>query len=324
MTARATASAVSVLLAAGCATLEETRCRGGFDATFLQLTHAELRWNEDRWEDDLEELREMGVNTVVVQYTGDTSGSFDAHGGVRALVRAAEEEEMRVWIGLWLDPAWVARWREREELPAPYLHAHELARAARLCTQSPACDGIYLPQEIDDVTLGEGAEGSARVSAFLRAATSRVRAVAPDARIAIAPYASARILPADLARFLSDATAEAPISVIMLQDGTGTGRATPAQQADRLRALRAAVEPRGVRVWSVIELFDQLHGPPIDDAPFAARPASFADVRERLRWERPAAERLIAFEARRHAATAASAGAAELHRAYRRFCRTGR
>jgi hypothetical protein len=149
-----------------------------------------------------------------------------------------------------------------------------------------------------------------------------LRALAPEKRIAIAPFFTGRLDPAQHARLWQPVIARGLVDVFMLQDGVGTGRATPATARRYLEALRtiAPSTTRPTELWSVVELFEQRSGPPHDDQPFTARPAAFDVVARSLRKEGAIADRLIAFSVLDYMDPRREGRAASLYDDYRRWC----
>lgn len=316
-----------MVAAASCATPGSippaASCPAGFDATFVQLGARELAFDEPTWAGELGLLRALGVRAVVLQFSGDEHGPYDdRRPGVRpvaALLRAAGDAGIEVYLGLHADPSWPELARADDPPPRPLDTRAGAQRLGALCDASPACAGFYLPQEIDDETWG--APERARIArAHLERAARALRAIAPDRPILAAPFFTGTLDPEAHARFWAGLLAERPVDVLMLQDGVGTGRARPADAARYLAALRPVAAAAGVRLWSVVEIFRQKHGPPRDDRPFAAVPAPFAQVRDSLAVERPLVERAVAFAVLDYMHPGRSAPARRLYERYRAWC----
>src|SRR6185312_5847891 len=69
-------------------------CPGGFEATFVQIGERELSFGVPEWQRDLGLVRSIGIDAVILQYSGDERGAFDGRAPgrepVRALLDAAE------------------------------------------------------------------------------------------------------------------------------------------------------------------------------------------------------------------------------------------
>ncbi|HEY5948494.1 MAG TPA: DUF4434 domain-containing protein, partial [Kofleriaceae bacterium] len=101
--------------------------------------------------------------------------------------------------------------------------------------------------------------------------------------------------PAEYAAWWLEVLEPGAIDILILQDGVGTGRASPELAGQYLAELGPSVEAVGVELWSVAELFHQLHGSPIDNRPFAAVPIDPAMLRHSLAIEAPLVEHVVAF-----------------------------
>jgi len=297
-------------------------CPRGFDGSFVQLGQRELAYDQAAWRRALSLLRAVGVDLVVVQFTGDEYGPYDGRAGrapVRALIAAAAAMNMKVFLGLDRDPSWPAA--AAATRPAPPLGDRRRARAlAALCTASPACAGWYIPQEIDDATWSRP-ERQRILRAHLARTAAALRRLAPGRPIAIAPFFTGALEPGDHARFWDGLLADGSVDIVMLQDGVGSGRGTAEMAGGYLAALRPLAGARGVELWSVVELFRQVHGAPLDSRPFAAVPMHPATLRESLSAERAVAGRMVAFSVLDYMDPARGGAARLLYDDYASDCR---
>lgn len=311
---------ISFVLALGVAlTLanEASACPGGIDGTFIQLQDAQLRWGRQEWARTLDQLRELGVSTIVVQYTGDDRGAFEGRYGVRTLAHlllAAERRRMSVWLGLDYAPRWP---RVAPARFSPLADRERTARLAGLCAFRRSCVGFYLSPEIDDATWSD------RVGP-LRARLARAARIlhrrAPRARVSIAPFFTRTLSPAAYAAFMRALVDGTGVDVVMLQGGTGTGRASADDARRYLRALVPRLREIGVETWLVVELFEQRAGTPWDEGPFEARPGAIARVRRALLSNEPALEHRVAFSVLDYM-SGSDARAARLRADYVALCR---
>lgn len=292
-------------------------CPGGLDGTFIQLQDAQLRWGRAEWSQALEGLRSLGISTVIVQYTGDPDGPFDARYGTRSiehLLVAAERAHVEVWLGLDHAPRWP------DVAPptfAPLADELRTAALARSCARRSSCVGFYLSPEIDDFTWSQR---TSSLRALLIRAVHVLRARMPHARISAAPFFTRHLSPAEHARFMARLFVGTGIDVVMLQGGTGTGRASPSDARMYYRALEPLLREHAIDTWLVVELFDQLAGAPWDERAFAARPASIAAARRALLVDEPRLEHRVAFSVLDYM-SGTDLRAIRLRADYRAFCR---
>jgi sugar phosphate isomerase/epimerase len=292
-------------------------CPGGIDATFIQLHDEQLRWGGAEWARAAEELRRLGISTVIVQYTGDEQGSFGERYGGRSiahLLAAAGQRGIEVWVGLDEAPSWP---RVAPPRFSPLSDERRAAELARLCASHASCAGFYLSPEIDDTTWSDRIS---QLRARVRRSVSVLRSHRPRARVSIAPFFTRRLGPAAYARFLVALLHGADIDVVMLQGGTGTGRASPADARMYYRALAPVLRARGVDTWLVVELFDQMSGTPWDERPFSARPATIDVVRRALLADERGLEHRVAFSVLDYM-SGPDPRARRLRADYRAFCR---
>lgn len=273
-------------------------CPGGIEATFIQLSQQDLTNGVPDWTRELGRLQSIGIRGAILQYCGDELGPFDGrvHGyaPVKDLLEAASTLGIGVLVGLYHDPRWPNTFPIDSELPPPLGRPTEMAALLSTCQASPACVGWYVPQEIDDLTWA-AAERRALLRGFLDRTSQALRGLGPGRPIAIAPFYTGTISPGAHAQFWSELLADHPIDLLMLQDGVGSGHGDADKAAQMLGALLPATSQLGVELWSTLELFQQIHGPPRDALPFEAVPADFSTVKRSLQVEGATGVRLAAF-----------------------------
>lgn len=301
----------------------EPLCSRGFDATFVQLNDGQLHYGQSEWAKILDRFRDLGVRTVVLQYTGDEYGGYERRKSgaspVRDLLDVANAKGIDVFLGLYADPSWPSRFDL--DAPPPPLNDEPAAQTfGELCRDHSACTGFYIPQEIDDSTWALEPKRSL-LRSWLERTSAQLRELAPGRLIAIAPFYTRALSPEDHASFHADLLRNRPVDIVMLQDGIGSGHGSVESLGPRLSAMRTSLESRSIRLYSVVELFDQESGPPRDELPFSARPAAFGRVYQALRAQMPHVDRIVAFSVLDYMAPEKSQEASALHREYLRYCR---
>lgn len=297
------------------------RTCASFDATFIQIHSDQLAHDEAHWQRELDVLRKLGVKQVVIQFTGDRHGPYDrdGHAPVANLVAAAAASDIHVLLGLHDDPTWPGD-DAVKRLPPPLGDSKQAKALGELCRRSPVCDGWYLSQEIDDATWSSPAR-TAALRAHVAETARVLRELAPGKQLALAPFFTGTLAPQQHAHWWLSVLEPGAIDVLMLQDGVGTGRATPERAGAYLASLRLPLAMIGVDLWSVAELFRQRHGAPLDDRPFKAIPIDPAVLRKSLAVERPLVTRVVAFAVLDYMNPKRGIRARALYRDYATRCR---
>lgn len=315
--------AVDALQGATSSPLAELPCPGGLEATFIQIGPREIEHGVAEWERDLGLLRSLGIRRVILQYSGDEHGPFDKRPGgaapVGALLRAASAIGTSVVLGLHLDPRWPGAFPAGSALPPPLDRPAEMDALVEACTSSASCVGWYLPEEIDDSTWASP-ERTFALRGFLARAAGALRARTPGMQIVISPFYTGHLDPGAHARWWGELLVDRPVEVVMLQDGVGSGHGSAEVAREMLAELAPVAASRKVAVWSVVELFAQIHGPPRDALPFEAAPAEVDTVRRSLELERAAGVPLAAFAVLNYMDPSRGPAAARLHDGYAAFC----
>jgi hypothetical protein len=301
----------------------EQACAGGIEATFIQLSQRELSNGVPEWTHELLRLQSIGIHGAVLQYSGDELGPFDGrvegHAPVRALLEAASALDMSILVGLYRDPRWPDAFPIESGMPPPLDRPAEMMALLSACEASPACLGWYVPQEIDDFTWSS-ADQRLALRGFLDRTGIALRGLAPGRRVALAPFYTGASGPDAHALFWRELLADRPIDMLMLQDGVGSGHGSAEKAALMLGALRPTTDQMGIELWSTVELFRQLHGPPRDALPFEATPADLATVQHSVETEGATGARLVAFAALDYMNPDRGKDAAQLFEGYAAWC----
>jgi hypothetical protein len=178
--------------------------------------------------------------------------------------------------------------------------------------------GWFMNEEIDDINWHEPAATSA-LHSYLQRVSDFLRLALPGAPVAISGFSNAHGPPAQLEAFWRELLSAAPaIGTVLFQDGIGVRKLTLENLPRYLRAVRAATDATGRRLWSVVELFEQTGGPPLDSGEFRASAAPFSRVAAQMQVEAACASTLIAFSAADYMLTPAQ-GAADLLSSYQAY-----
>ena len=157
--------------------------------------------------------------------------------------------------------------------------------------------GWFMNEEIDDINWHEPTATSV-LHSYLQRVSDYLRLALPGAPVAISGFSNAHGTPAQLEVFWRELLSAAPaIGTVLFQDGIGARKLTLENLPQYLRAVRAATDATGRRLCSVVELFEQTGGAPLDSGEFRASAAPFSRVAAQLQVEVACASALIAFSA---------------------------
>jgi hypothetical protein len=298
-------------------------CPGGFTASFIQMTQREVHYNLSAWKRDLELLRSVGIQTVILQYSGDEHGSYESQvngtNPIRSLLAAAEALDLSVLVGLHRDPAWPNAFAIDTKLSPPLDQPSEMKTLVELCNAFHSCAGWYLPQEIDEHTW-ESAERRQKLKMFIERTSHKLRTLTPGKAIALVSFLQSDLDPQALAAWWSRVLANRPIDMLMLLDGVGTGRSNAESTQRLLGALWPITDALEIGLWAVVEVYKQIYGPPRDNLPFEAVPADFETVAHSMELERSTGARLAVFAYLKYMDPTLGSVAQRLHQGYSDWC----
>lgn len=167
--------------------------------------------------------------------------------------------------------------------------------------QVSGLSGWYTGFEISDMMIADASERQ-RIAGFYRGIADACHRITPDLPVSIAPYFMAGMLPDEFEEVWRDFLELSNLDIFMIQDGVGCiyisngveGRLAilPAYY----QALQKACSKAGVRFWSDLEIFEQIHGAGIDDRELVLIPAEFSRVKRQLEIEQEYVEKIVVYE----------------------------
>jgi hypothetical protein len=293
--------------------------------TFLQLDARHREWSEPQWSELFDRFRKLELSQVIVQWTVFDETAFYAGGTgvspVERILAIAQREEMSVWLGLCHDSRYW-RWVGGEPKAAgrhlARLRSRSLAAARDLATlakASPAFAGWYLSEEIDDVNW-RNTEARRKLLDHLKLETAGLKDLTPGARVAISGFTNARVSPNRFRTFWKDVFEASTIDLVLLQDGIGVRKLELPEFPLYAAALAEAAKRAGRECGTVVELFRQTGGEPLDSGPFRASPAPFLRVRRQLEIAARFPGPVFGFSVPEYMSPAGVEGAGQLHSDY--------
>ena len=298
------------------------------DGTVLQLSRAQASWSDTQWRELFGHFEALGLRQLVVQWsvtpelTYYPSDAFSAEEApvVEQLLELAGASGISVLVGLAHDPGFEPAIRRDPELVEVYLRRlrRRSLTAARelsaLLGGKPSFSGWYLPEEIDDVHWLEP-ERRRLLTSHLGEITSQLRQLTPQATLAISGFSNSHADPEALEGFWRDLLEASSLDRVLFQDGIGVGKQWLDDLPLYLSAVARAATSTSRQLQVVVEVFQQVDGPPLNDRPFRAIPAAVDRVRRQLEIaRRHAPAGVIAFAVPEYMTPGRGEAAARLYR----------
>jgi hypothetical protein len=215
-------------------------------------------------------------------------------------LRLADEAGIRVYVGLVAE----SQYWEHIRQPLPHvekylgrLRAHAVSVARQLLpivTTHPSFQGWYIPEEIDDTTW-RPSDLRAVLSTHLRRLSTHLHNLTPTKSVALSGFANGQLDPHAFENFWSGLLQEAPIDVVLFQDGIGARKLTLPELTAYLAAIRNATQAHQRELKIILEIFKQVAGPSLDNQSFQAVPAGLERIRQQIEASAAYASTLIAF-----------------------------
>lgn len=298
--------------------------------TFLQLLNAHNDWKNEQWIELFGYLKKLHISQIVLQWTVYDQTAFYpsqhhqtiSNPPLETILRLADEENIHVSIGLIHDSDFWKKIGHRSADLSPYLQSIS-SRSTSTATElspilrkHPSFKGWYITQEIDDLNW-RTPEAQTTLFSHLRDLSSFLHVLTPNAHIAISGFANAGTDPKFLKEFWTTLLQKAPaIDQVWFQDGIGVGKLKLATLPPYLGAVQNAAISQKREFRTIVEIFRQVGGPPINTENFHAIPASIEQILNQLNAAAPYSCATIAFSVPEYMSPLGGHAASELYDAY--------
>ena len=270
--------------------------------SFMQYWAEMQSWPPETWQAVLEQMKEIKMNTVIVQMLVQERGdgtlySFIGPSGqpdaTETILNYADTNGFRVFLGLYL-PNW-----NHDMTGSNFLYETQ-ARMAVVAQQAwdrylsgnrhSSFAGWYLPYE--PWTANYQPAEVTRLRSFFQAVHASCQLVSGDAPLAISPFISSyRPPPCQVEQLYTQLLDQSDIDILLLQDSVG------AQQwesnilqrvAPYFRAFQSACKATGVQLWANLESFE------ISGSTYG--PCDAARLRKQFEATAPYVEEFVTFD----------------------------
>ncbi|MEZ6191607.1 MAG: DUF4434 domain-containing protein [Phycisphaerales bacterium] len=290
---------------------------------FIQLNGGITSNSQQWWDNELRAMHDIGMDTVVLQYVGygasyyypsslpGVSGSgTDAVGRV---MQAADTLGMDVYLGLQLN---TGSFNLNQSL------TRGLATLAELDSRyggHTSLAGWYVPEEISDQIVFSDPTLRDDLVSYIGQISQQAH-VDTSLPVMISPYFGQS---PDVNAYANwwDTTGlpGTGIDILAMQDGVGTHRTTIAESLPVYQALAPVAQSHGVSFWANNENFNQTHGWPVDEQPWAAEPTDITTFTAQIASTAPYVDKAITFEFSHYMSPQASPQADTLYQDYADF-----
>lgn len=261
--------------------------------TFLQLFGKD-DWSEAQWDEFLTEIKDLGMNTLIVQYTAfknpynnitwfNSANTFTATKSKHTLERvlaSAQRKGIEVHIGLHFDDTY---WQHQTDVAWLQTQANYcIAIAEEIQAQFGthiAFKGWYIPHEPEPNAYNTDEKVRLFREQFVDRISNRLHQLNNKPVSIAAFWNSSLSTPEQLQHFMAE-LAKSNLQIIMLQDGVGAQHVTLERLASYYEAAQRGLfeenkNYKGV-FWSDLETFASPNG----EYPF--EPATFDRVKQQL------------------------------------------
>ena len=280
------------------AVAEEPRITGAF----IQLNATNSKAGQRYWDEQLKGMSSLQMDTAIIQYVAydrfyhyptTISGMVPAKDDVvMQILNAARSVKIKVFLGLQLDGDF---WKQKFDLQKRIdLNVATINELHQRYGSHAGLGGWYLPEEIDDETAGKPYADD--LLEYLGRLTARTHELS-ERTVMISPFFSRDVDLLAYARWWDQQALPAiNVNIVAMQDGVGTHRTSIRDLPIVFSALSPVMKRHDVQFWSNIEAFDQTAGWPVNNEPFASRPATFERMLRQVDATSPSTTKTILFE----------------------------
>jgi hypothetical protein len=273
-----------------------------FSSSFIQAWYAE-KWDERRWEDELNSLKSAGVEELIIQTTADTKHkrtnyptkmtgyTYSGVDMVGNALSAADYTGIKVRIGLgFSDDWWIKNAADKEWLvkEADYNKAifNEIHTKYK---DSKSLGGWYIPYEFYQFTALTDRHQS-NLNAFLKEISLEIKSKS-DKDIMISPFyitSYSWAMPLKKwSKMVEKAMKNTKIDILALQDGVGVKNTSIKDLGSLFSSTKSSTDKLGIKFYGNVETFESTIKGNV--------PASKERISTQLSAQKPYVEKFIAF-----------------------------
>jgi hypothetical protein len=298
------------------------------EGVFLWVDQNNAGWNQDRWDKELEWIHSLDMNTIIIAasilkdsslslYPSSIPGlSQTGNQPINKILTRADSLGMDVYVGLALTNNWFLHTDQTFLADLAELNKNNFDELYSQYSSHASFKGIYIPQEIDNMTWTNETVRLRLVNYFLKPLTDHINDANASLIICTAPFFNnAFQQPAEYQAWWNSTLSETPnLDLIILQDGIGAEHANYADVVSYFTALKNACESNGRSLWSDLEIYHNPSPPLV--------PASIERVVQQINTEAPLVDKIVCWEFDNYLSPAHSLKSLDLYNNYLCFLRS--
>ncbi|MBP7238027.1 MAG: DUF4434 domain-containing protein [Petrotogaceae bacterium] len=254
-------------------------------------------YGEDFWEAELKSMKEIGMDSIIIQYTKTQKDCFfnSTYSNckiVNTIIRIAEKYSLKIFLGLGL---FNFNYDSGFDLDTEIQININLFRQLNgIFKESPSLAGWYIPHELDDRNFNS-LYAKKKVYKFFSTVSDFIHTNS-SLPVMISPYFGINPDSRSYSAWWNEFFKYSVIDILAMQDGVGTKKVDYISASMVFKDLEDTMKKNNVEFWADIEVFEAVHGYPIDLQPWQAKYADFERVKKQLEYISPYVSKSVIFD----------------------------
>jgi|WetSurMetagenome_2_1015567.scaffolds.fasta_scaffold00139_33 hypothetical protein len=273
----------------------EAGCNGRINASFIQPLYAHDTFTMENWNKLFNELENLGICRLIVQWTVYDNTAFYQSKQFRSLnnnvietiLQKASERGIKVYVGLYNSGDYWTMIGKNDRAVDVYMDrtytntAKAAGELVPLAEKYPSFAGWYITQEIDDVNWLQPSKKKVLVD-FLKKTTQRLRKLTPGKPVAISGFSNAFLDPESFKSFWNSLIRSSHPDLVLFQDGIGAKKQTFITAPLYFKKIHEAASENSVKLSIIVEIFRI-----VSENPFRAIPAPIKEIAGQIELASP-------------------------------------
>ena len=274
-------------------------------STFIQSWYCK-DWTLERWESEMDMLKNIGVEELIIQETADTKNkitmyktsmegySSNSTDMVENLLTAADKYNMNVRIGLGFSSDWWVYNANNEEWLKEEMNTNIniFNEINTKYGEHKSLSSWYIPYEFSQFSVSSQ-DTHYYLNSFLRGICNEIKSKTNNETVMISPFYNTNLSPNYLSQWkdiLYTIFKDSNIDIVAFQDGYGVHGNTLEDIKNLLTTFREVLDSLNIKLYANIETFDSQ-----SSGEFSAIPTDINRIKSQIETEAPYVDGIIAF-----------------------------